>query len=157
MSSSSTWVSVSKIDHDIGPHKFLNPLLYRYSRTIQSVSFLDHVKLFILESGSIIDQGTTDPPSSLYKPPHSKPSIYYPNPSTFYDHFITNMVFVDISPSEDWSIIVATSGYEFSICVEYCLCYLWKKLRVTWIPLGDKKSPNFLPIFLWSYNYLSKR
>ena len=121
--------------------------------TIQPFYYLDQVKLFILESGYVPDQGTKDPSSSLYNPSHKGASIFYPDPSTFSDHFKTTMV--DISPSGSWLLIVDPSGYEPSIYVDSCVTSSEKKMRSCWLPLGYNHSSKSWSICPWSWNLLS--
>ena len=71
----------------MGPLQFLNSSSYCTYGTNQSSFTLDQVKQFILESGSVPDQGTKESSSSLYNPPHRGKSISSPNPSTLSDHF----------------------------------------------------------------------
>ena len=51
--------------------------------------------------------------------------ILYPNPSTFYEHFIT--IIVDIYPSISWLLIIAPSVAKLSIYVDSCLSSSEKK------------------------------
>ena len=83
---------------------------------MQSLSYLDQVKQFILESGSVPDQGTKEASSYWYNPPHRGESIFSPDTSTFSDHLIITMV--DIYPSGDMLPIIATSGSESSIRID---------------------------------------
>ena len=76
----------------IGPLKFLNSSLYWSTETIQSLSSLDQVNQFILESGSIPDQGTRKSSSSSYNQSHRSEYIFPPYLSTFYEHLITTIV-----------------------------------------------------------------
>ena len=71
---------------------------------------------FILEYGSILDQGTIYFTDSLYILPHKGASILSPGPSNFSDHFTTTMV--DIATTEAWLLIIAPSGDEPYICAE---------------------------------------
>ena len=109
----------------IGPRQLLNSSLYWSSRTIQSLYSLDQVKEFILAYGSVPDQGIIDPWSSLNNPPHSGTSTLTLVPFIASDHYIITMV--DIASSGAWLLIIAPSGAEYSICLDYCLSYSYKE------------------------------
>ena len=74
------------------------------------------VNQFILESGSVPDQGTKESSSSLYNPLHRGEYILYPYPSTLSDHLTTTMV--DVPPSGVWLPIISPSGAEYSIRID---------------------------------------
>ena len=83
------------------------------------------MKEFILESGSIPDQGIIDPWYSLYNTPHSVPSTLTLGPFIASDHFITTMV--DFDPFGSWLLIIAPPGVESSIRIYSCFSYSDKK------------------------------
>ena len=70
---------------------------------------MNKLKPFILEYESFPDQGNTDLFSYLYSHPQKGLSILSSYTSIFSDHFATTMVFVDISPSGGWSLIIYPS------------------------------------------------
>ena len=101
----------------IGPIQFLNSSLYWPSGTIQALSSLEQVNPFILASGSIPDQGNNEFSSSLYNPLHRGESMLSLDPYTLSDHLTTTMV--DIHPYGAWLLVIAPSGAEFSICIDF--------------------------------------
>ena len=76
------------------------------------------MKKFILTSGSVHDQGTVHPWSSLYNTPHSGTSTLTLGTYVASEHLQVTMV--DIATSGSWLIIVSTSRSKPVICVKSC-------------------------------------
>ena len=130
----------------IGTLQFLNSSSYWCTETIQSLSYLDQVKQFILESGSVPDQGTISF-SYFCNPPHRGESISSPDPSTLSDHLTTTIVYV--SPSGSWLLILDPSGAESSVCIDSCFSlhrrnceHVDSLLETTTLPILDRVAPD---------------
>ena len=93
----------------IGTHHFLNFLLYWYPETIQSLSFPEQVKQFVLAYGYVPEEGTIEPSSSLYNIKHSGTSTLKLSLSTKYDHLTMPIVLLNVAPSGDIFLIVVPS------------------------------------------------
>ena len=81
--------------------------------------------------------------------------MLYPGPSTFSDHFTTDMV--DVAPYEYLLLIVTPYGSKSSICVYSCFSSSENKILSCWIPHGYNhycKSWSRCP---WSWNLPSNR
>ena len=132
----------------IGPFQLLKFSLYWFPKKIQSFSSVDQAKESILASGSVTNQGIIDPLSSLYNPPNCGPSTITLGYFIASNHFITTMV--NIAPSGAWLIILAPSGSESSIRIDYSFFYSEKKPWTDWLPLGDNHSSNYWSSYPWS-------
>ena len=129
----------------ISPLQFLNYSLYWSPGTIQSLFSLEKVKQFILESGSVTDQGTNELSSLFYNPPHRGEYILSPDPSTFSNHLTTTMVYVP------------TYGAESSLHIDSCFSSSEKKQWTYWLPLGDNHSYKSWSRWPWSWKSPSIR
>ena len=141
----------------IVPRQFLNSSLYWSYGKIQYLPSLYQVEKLILAYISVPDQLNTYPSSPLYNLPHKGAFIYYPDPYPFYYNFTTTMVFVNISPTGSWFIIVATSRSKPLIHVDSYVYSSEIKLQVGWLPLGYNHSSGYWSICPWYRNSPSIR
>ena len=116
----------------------LNSSLYWPPGNTQSYFSLDQVEQFILEPGSVPDQGAKESSFPLYNPPHRGEYILSPDPSIFSENLITTMV--DVYPSRDVLLIIAPSGAKASIRIDSCFYSSEKKPWTHQILLRDNHS-----------------
>ena len=134
------------------PCQFVNIWLYWPPGKIQQLSSLDKVNQFILEYGSITDQGTMYPFYSLYNTPNRGPYNLSIDPSTKFDYLTMTMVHIYMDPFEDELLIADPSLSVMYNCIYSCFYSSENKLQVYWISLGFNQSSKFWPSWFWYWN-----